>query len=83
MPVPSPIKGDKQSEWMGRCVPFFMKENTPKAGKKSAQKQAAAICMSMYERHDAKKYEDLLVERKCETIPSGMSILYSNKDLKV
>lgn len=71
MPAPTPKKGENHTEWMARCVPFFIKDNTTKGNAKGRQKQAVAICMSMYERHAAKKYEDLLVARECEVIPSG------------
>ena len=71
MPAPSPKKGEDKTEWMSRCVPFFIKDDTTKGGKAAQQKQAVAICASMYERQSAKKYEDLWVERECEVLPSG------------
>jgi len=67
----APRKGEDKTEWMARCVPFYIKDDTTKGGKAAQQKQAVAMCMSMFERHAAKKYEDLLVARECETIPSG------------
>lgn len=48
MPAPKPQPDESRSDYMERCVPFFVKEGR-------ADKQAVAICESMYDQHkDAK-----------------------------
>ena len=46
--MPKPKPGEKQSEWMGRCVPVAVDE-----GRK--QNQAVAMCMQMFRDKDKKR----------------------------
>lgn len=52
MPKPHPSKED-QNEWMARCVPVVLKDGTAKD-----QKQAVAICLSMWKETIESKAED-------------------------
>ena len=47
-PMPKPKPGEKQSEWMGRCVPVAVEEGRP-------QKQAVAMCIQMWRDKDKKR----------------------------
>ena len=44
--MPTPNKGESQKDYVSRCIPTVMKEGTAKD-----QKQAAAVCFSMYKQH--------------------------------
>lgn len=46
--MPNPKKGEKQKDFVSRCIPEVLKDKTA-----SDQTQAAAICYSMYK--EAKK----------------------------
>lgn len=48
MPTPNP--NEKQDDYISRCIPIVMKEGTAKDNK-----QAAAICHSMWDEHKKKK----------------------------
>ena len=48
--MPTPNKGEKQKDYMKRCVPMVMKEGTAQDNK-----QAVAICFSMWKQHKNKK----------------------------
>jgi hypothetical protein len=45
MPGPKPESNESQSDFMHRCVPFYMDEGKP-------QKQCVAMCMSIYKRKE-------------------------------
>ena len=47
--MPTPNKGEKQKDYISRCIPMVMKEGTAKD-----QKQAAAVCFSMWKQHKSK-----------------------------
>jgi hypothetical protein len=58
--MPTPNKNEKQKDYVARCIPTVMKEGTAKD-----QKQAAAICFSMWKQHKNKKKsraEEIMVE---------------------
>jgi len=44
--MPNPRKGESQKDFVSRCVPTVLKEGTTKDNK-----QAVAICYSMYKQH--------------------------------
>lgn len=49
MPIPSPNKGEKQDEFMGRCMGMLSKENEHKTGRdKRPREQMVAICMNQW-----------------------------------
>jgi len=48
--MPTPNKGEKQKDYMKRCVPAVIKDGTTKDNK-----QAVAICFSMWRQHQNKK----------------------------
>jgi hypothetical protein len=45
--MPYPKKDEKKSDYISRCIPYVIKEGTAKD-----EKQAAAICYSMWEKHE-------------------------------
>lgn len=45
--MPYPKNGEDKSEYIDRCIPYVLKEGTAKN-----EKQAAAICYSMWEKHE-------------------------------
>jgi hypothetical protein len=47
--MPSVKKGEPKNKFISRCVPVVMKEGTAKDNK-----QAVAICSSMYDQHKKK-----------------------------
>jgi len=47
--MPKPAKGESQKDFVSRCIPYVMKEGAAKDNK-----QAAAICYSMWERKGGK-----------------------------
>ncbi len=47
--MPTPRKNEKKDDYMKRCVPMVMEEGTAKDNK-----QAVAICMSMFKQHKKK-----------------------------
>lgn len=57
MPVPYP--DEKESNFIGRCIPFVIKEGTA-----TDNKQAAAICYSIWKRHKLSDSQHLS-EAKC------------------
>lgn len=49
MPVPKPNEGEKQNQFMGRCMKFMHDENQNKSDKnKRGQQQMVAICFSQW-----------------------------------
>jgi hypothetical protein len=48
--MPKPNKGEKQKEFIARCIPIVMNEGTT-----DDNKQAAAICFSLWRRRNQKK----------------------------
>lgn len=51
MPLPTPNKGEKQNDYMGRCMQFMTTENKAKPdGQKREQKQMVAICFSQWKK---------------------------------
>lgn len=48
--MPSVKDGESQKSFVSRCIPTVLKEGTAKN-----QKQAAAICFSMFKEHKKKK----------------------------
>lgn len=48
--MPTPNKGESQSDFVSRCIPIVMNEGTAKDNK-----QASAICYSIFRRHDKKE----------------------------
>lgn len=51
--MPTPGKNEKQDEFINRCIPIVMKEGTAEDNK-----QAAAICFSMWREHMKKKNQE-------------------------
>lgn len=47
--MPAVQKGESRKKYVSRCIPAVLKEGTAKDNK-----QAAAICHSMYSRHKKK-----------------------------
>jgi hypothetical protein len=63
MPTP-PKKGEKQKDFVSRCIPEVLKDKTA-----SDQTQAAAICYSMYRESKKKSKEKLSTyENMCEKL---------------
>jgi len=48
--MPKPNKGEKQSDFISRCIPIVINEGTT-----NDSKQAAAICYSIWRRSKGKK----------------------------
>jgi len=55
--MPTPRKDEKQEDFIGRCIPYVMKEGTAKDNK-----QATAFCNSIWRR--AKGIKDEPPEKK-------------------
>jgi hypothetical protein len=55
--MPEPLKGETKEKYIPRCISYLVKEE----GK--PQKQAIAICYSMWENKDKKKNEELIEDR--------------------
>jgi hypothetical protein len=56
--MPTPNKGEKQSEYVSRCVEFVMKN-----GEATDNKQAAAICYSKWQKSKASELVTALTGR--------------------
>ena len=61
--MPTPAKNESQEHYVSRCIPIVLKEGTAKD-----QKQAAAICFSMWKEHhkkaEAKTWQQSLFQDK-------------------
>lgn len=53
--MPYPKSGESKSEYINRCIPYVIKEGTAKD-----EKQAAAICYSMWKRKDEDITNDVI-----------------------
>jgi hypothetical protein len=61
--MPTPNKNEKQKDYMKRCVPMVMDEGTVKNNK-----QAVAVCYSLWRQHKGKSKSEARLEAVAEEI---------------
>jgi len=64
--MPTPRKGEKQSDFVSRCIPIVLEEGTAKD-----QKQAAAVCYSMYKQKKEKSMSNVNLSADVQTFASA------------
>lgn len=78
MPLPTPNKDEKQSDYVGRCMEFWSSEDT-----KLDQKQQLASCYDRYRRWKKnRKKRDKAKERAKKRIEESKSLVHDLNKLK-
>lgn len=71
--MPTPKDGESEKDFVSRCIPIVMKDGTAKDNK-----QASAICYSMYRNKNKKSTADKVGARHSQSDMSAIQVIHDN-----